>query len=163
MYGEHPNGGMAEVDSRNVEFLEEEFPSIGEIKKDLALYELLLDDQLSLGDGEDLNTHRVTKNSTILLSRRDDELLVTQENQPDNEVRPHSPIYEYEVSALLQDSRSDTLLRILYLLEIETGVPQWDKPVQVLYSGRVSEEEFIDDISNRKGDILVHFFKDIRV
>ena len=32
MYGEHPNGGMTEVDSRNVEFLEDEFPSIGEIK-----------------------------------------------------------------------------------------------------------------------------------
>ena len=34
MYGEHPNGGMKEVDSRNVDFLEDEFPSIGEVKKD---------------------------------------------------------------------------------------------------------------------------------
>jgi len=44
MYGEHPNGGMTEVDLRNVNFPEDEFPSIGEIKTDLALYELPLDD-----------------------------------------------------------------------------------------------------------------------
>jgi len=35
MYGEHRNGGMKEVDSRNVDFLEDEFPSISEVKKDL--------------------------------------------------------------------------------------------------------------------------------
>ena len=35
MYGKHPNGGMTETESRNVNFLEDEFPSIGEIKKDL--------------------------------------------------------------------------------------------------------------------------------
>ena len=33
MYGEHPNGGMIEIESRNVDFLEDEFPRIGEIKK----------------------------------------------------------------------------------------------------------------------------------
>jgi len=32
MYGEHPNGGTIEVDSRNVNFLEDEFPNDGEIK-----------------------------------------------------------------------------------------------------------------------------------
>jgi len=32
MLGEHPNGGMIEVDSHNINFLEDEFPSIGEIK-----------------------------------------------------------------------------------------------------------------------------------
>lgn len=31
---------MTEIDSRNVDFLEEDFPSIGEIKKELELYEL---------------------------------------------------------------------------------------------------------------------------
>ena len=40
MYREHPNGGMTEIESRNVDFLEDEFPSVGEIKKDLDLYEL---------------------------------------------------------------------------------------------------------------------------
>ena len=96
MYGEHPNGGMIEVDSRNVEFLEDEFPSIGEIKQDTALYELPLDNQLSLGEGEYLNTHRATEDSTLPLSGRDYELLVAQENQLENEVPPPSPVHEHE-------------------------------------------------------------------
>ena len=65
MYGEHPNGGVTEVDSHNVEFLEDEFPSIGEIKQDKALYELPPNDQLSLSEGEDLNTHCVTEDSLL--------------------------------------------------------------------------------------------------
>jgi len=32
MFGEHPNGEMVKIDSRNVDFLEDEFPSIGELK-----------------------------------------------------------------------------------------------------------------------------------
>ena len=40
MYGEHLNGGMKEVDSRNVDFLKDEFPSLGDVKKDSQLYEL---------------------------------------------------------------------------------------------------------------------------
>ena len=40
MYEEHPNGGMIEIDSRNVDFLENKFPTIGEVKKDVQLYEL---------------------------------------------------------------------------------------------------------------------------
>jgi len=40
MYREHPNGGMTEIESRNVDFLEDEFSSIGELKKNLELYEL---------------------------------------------------------------------------------------------------------------------------
>jgi len=45
MYVEHPNGDMTEIESRNVNFLEDEFPSIGEIKKDLEfrLISLILD------------------------------------------------------------------------------------------------------------------------
>jgi len=37
---EHLNGSMTKVYSHNVEFLEDEFPSVGEIKKDLELYKL---------------------------------------------------------------------------------------------------------------------------
>ena len=51
MYGEHPNSGMTKLDSYNVDFLEDEFPSTGKIKTDLALYELPLDNQLSVGEG----------------------------------------------------------------------------------------------------------------
>ena len=42
MYGEHSNGGVIEIESHNVDFLKVEFPSIGEIKKDLQLYEVFL-------------------------------------------------------------------------------------------------------------------------
>ena len=77
MHGEHSNGGMIEVDSC---IIEDGFPSVGEIKKDLALYELPLDDQLSPGEGVNLNTHLVTKDSTISFYGRDDEMLMTQKN-----------------------------------------------------------------------------------
>ncbi|KAL0287546.1 UNVERIFIED_CONTAM: Retrovirus-related Pol polyprotein from transposon TNT 1-94 [Sesamum radiatum] len=40
MYGEHPNKGMTEIESRDVDFLEEDFPSISEVKENLELYEL---------------------------------------------------------------------------------------------------------------------------
>ena len=40
MYGEHPSGGMIEIDFRNVNFLENEFPTIGEVKQDVELFEL---------------------------------------------------------------------------------------------------------------------------
>ena len=66
MYGGQPNGSMTEVDSRNVDFLDDEFPSIGEIKTDLMLYDLSLDDQLSLSEWENMNTHRVIEDSTPL-------------------------------------------------------------------------------------------------
>ncbi|KAF8404721.1 hypothetical protein HHK36_009610 [Tetracentron sinense] len=40
MYGEHPNEGMTEVESRDIDFIETDFPSIGDANKDLDLYEL---------------------------------------------------------------------------------------------------------------------------
>ena len=62
----------------------------------LALYELPLDDQLYLGEGKNFNTHCVAEDN-IPLFRRDDELLVTQENQHRAEVRPSSPNHEHKV------------------------------------------------------------------
>ena len=88
MFGEHPNGSMMERDSHNVEFLEDEFPSVGEIKKDLKLFELQQDDILSLDEGKNLYIHRVTEESTLPTSERDDEILVAYEKQPENEVYP---------------------------------------------------------------------------
>ena len=35
VYGEHLSGDMIEIDSHNVDVLEHEFPSVGEMKKDL--------------------------------------------------------------------------------------------------------------------------------
>ena len=43
MYGEHPNGGMTEIDSHNVDFFNDEFPTIGEFKKGVQLFELQQD------------------------------------------------------------------------------------------------------------------------
>jgi hypothetical protein len=40
MYGEHPNGGMTKIESRNIDFIETDFPSIGDANRDLDLYEL---------------------------------------------------------------------------------------------------------------------------
>ena len=40
MYGEHFDGGMTEIESRDVNFIEDDFPSISEAKQDLQLYEL---------------------------------------------------------------------------------------------------------------------------
>ena len=51
MYGEHPNGGMIEIDSRNVDFLKIEFPTIGEVKKDVKLFELQQNIQPSFSGG----------------------------------------------------------------------------------------------------------------
>ena len=34
IYGEHPNGGMTEIESQDVEFLKDEFIRIGDVDKD---------------------------------------------------------------------------------------------------------------------------------
>jgi len=51
MYGEHHNGGMMEIDSRNVDFLLDEFPTICAIKKDVELFKLQQDIQPSFVRG----------------------------------------------------------------------------------------------------------------
>ena len=63
MFVEHPNGRMIEVDSSIVKFLKDQFLSVDEIKKDLWLYELQHDSQLSLIEGANLSTHYVTEDS----------------------------------------------------------------------------------------------------
>ena len=35
MYGEHSDGGMIEIESRDVNFIEDDFPCINEAKQDL--------------------------------------------------------------------------------------------------------------------------------
>jgi len=102
MDGEHPNGGMKEVDSRNIDFLEDEFPSIGEVKKDLQ-FELQQD--LSLDVREDLYTNYVTEDSFLFQDDRDSGRvptapiegdLSTQDTQPENEESPQSLVDEQE-------------------------------------------------------------------
>ena len=40
MYGEHPDGGMTEIELRDVDFIKSDFPSIGDAKRDLDVYEI---------------------------------------------------------------------------------------------------------------------------
>jgi hypothetical protein len=55
MYGEHPNGGMIEIELRDIDFIETDFPSIGDANRDLDLYELEEDEGIlpSLSEGGD--------------------------------------------------------------------------------------------------------------
>ena len=115
MYGEHPNGGMTEIDSRNVDFLEDEFSTIGEVKKDVELFELQPDIQPSFGEGENLDSNQVTEDGMPLLSRGNGGELpnqeieirpqspVHEESQLASEVRPQSPVVEHVVSPHVQD------------------------------------------------------------
>jgi len=89
-YREHPKSGMIKIDSCNVNFLKDEFPSMGEIKKDLEPYELQQDLQPSLDKGENLNACQVIKNGEPPLPKRNGRDLSTQ----GNEVCPQSPTPE---------------------------------------------------------------------
>ena len=40
MFGEHLDGGKTEVDSRDVDFIENDFPNIGDVNESFDLYEL---------------------------------------------------------------------------------------------------------------------------
>ena len=73
MFSEHQNGG--------VEFLANEFPSVGEIKKDVQLYELQRDNQLYLSEGKNLNTHQVTEDSYLSVLLASDRNLVEKDNE----------------------------------------------------------------------------------
>ena len=41
LIGEQPDGSMTELESRDVDFIESEFPNIGEVEKNLTLYEMM--------------------------------------------------------------------------------------------------------------------------
>jgi len=60
IYGEHPNDNMMKIESCDVNFLENEFLSICEIKNHLELYEWQHELQPSLDEGENLYSHKVT-------------------------------------------------------------------------------------------------------
>ena len=53
MFGEHPDGGKTEVDSRDVDFIENDFPSIGDVNESLDLYELEELSSVPLSTSED--------------------------------------------------------------------------------------------------------------
>jgi len=74
---------MKDIGSHNIQSCENEFPNVGEIKKDLELCGLQQDIQLSLAEGENFHTHHVTENSilnTLLVTKRITKNLSTLEN-----------------------------------------------------------------------------------
>ena len=115
MYEEYSNGGMIEIDSYNVDFLEDEFPTIGEVKKDAELFELQQDIQQFFGEEENLDSNQVTEDSMPPLSKRNggdlsaqkNEMrphsLIHEESQPVSEVHPQSPVPELAVNPHVRD------------------------------------------------------------
>ena len=66
MYGEHPNGGMTKIESRDIDFIETYFPNIGDANRDLELYELEKDEGTlpsSSKGGELVHCPVITKDS----------------------------------------------------------------------------------------------------
>uniref|UniRef100_A0A2N9FCH3 Retroviral polymerase SH3-like domain-containing protein n=1 Tax=Fagus sylvatica TaxID=28930 RepID=A0A2N9FCH3_FAGSY len=53
MYGEHPNGVMIEIESRDIHFIKTDFPTIGDANRDLDLYELEEDEGTLPSSSED--------------------------------------------------------------------------------------------------------------
>ena len=41
LIGEQPDGSVTELESRDVDFIESEFPNIGEVEKNLTFYEMM--------------------------------------------------------------------------------------------------------------------------
>ena len=52
MYGEHPDERRTEIDSRDVEFIENDFPKLGDTVKNLNLHELEKDEELVTSSSE---------------------------------------------------------------------------------------------------------------
>ena len=61
MYGEHPDGGMTEIESRDIDFIENDFPSMSDTKKDLDFYEIEEVEEIlpSSSEGGELVSHPV--------------------------------------------------------------------------------------------------------
>jgi len=73
-----------------IDSLKDEFPTIGEIKKDVQLFELQHEIQPSFGMGENLNSNQVTEDGTPPLFDSNGGDLFAQENK----IRSQSPIHE---------------------------------------------------------------------
>ena len=81
VYKECPNYGITQIDSCNVDYLEDDFHITGEIKKYIELYELQQDIQPSFHEDENLNSNQVIKDDALPLSESNDKDLSAQENK----------------------------------------------------------------------------------
>ena len=105
---------MTKIESRNVDFLEDEFPSTGEIEKDLELYDLEQDLQQPLDEGEDLNSHQVTKDGEPVQGNEVRLHIPTLiKNQPEYVESPHAqdPTPKRDSGSVSSQARVPTPLR----------------------------------------------------
>uniref|UniRef100_A0A2N9GLJ0 Integrase catalytic domain-containing protein n=1 Tax=Fagus sylvatica TaxID=28930 RepID=A0A2N9GLJ0_FAGSY len=70
MYGEHPNGGLTEIESHDIDFIETDFPSIGDANRDLDLYELEEDEGTLPSSSEDQDSQACRVSSRDHIPRR---------------------------------------------------------------------------------------------
>ncbi|KAK2967706.1 hypothetical protein RJ640_027746 [Escallonia rubra] len=87
MYGEYPNGGKTKVESRDVNFIESDFPSIGDASKNLDLHELKKVEATlpSLSKGGKLVPHPVVAEVSISDPQHSGSI-------PDSESTPPGPL-----------------------------------------------------------------------
>ena len=65
MIGEQPDGSITEVESRDVDFIENEFLGRGEVDKDLTLYEMMESRDVDFIKNEFLGRGEVDKDLTL--------------------------------------------------------------------------------------------------
>ena len=82
-YGEHPKGGMTEIESCDIDFIETDFPSIGNANRDLDLYELEEDEGTlpSSSEGGGLVPHPVIAEDSGSDLQPSDSITLDQDSQ----------------------------------------------------------------------------------
>ena len=64
MYGECSNGKMTQIKLHNIDFIEDDYPSLDKVKKNLKLYTLQKEVTQSLNEDREFQTHsKIAKDS----------------------------------------------------------------------------------------------------
>jgi hypothetical protein len=110
MYGKHPNGGMTEIESRDIDFIENDFPSICNANRDLDLYELEEDEGAlpSLSEGGGLVPYPVIAEDSESSLQPNGSITLDQDSQARRvSSRGHIPRRHFEIegNVLLCDAK----------------------------------------------------------
>jgi hypothetical protein len=110
MHGEHPNGGMTEIESCDIDFIETDFPNIGDANKDLGLYELEEDEGTlpSSSEGGGLIPHLVIAEDSGSGLQPSESITLAQDSQVRRvSSRGHIPRRHFEIegNVLLSDAK----------------------------------------------------------
>jgi hypothetical protein len=100
MYGEHTNEGMTEIESRDIDFSETDFPSIGDANRDLDLYELEEDEGTlpSSSEGEGLVSRPVIVEDSQSGLQPSGSIILDQDSQARRvSSRGHIPCRHFEI------------------------------------------------------------------